>query len=155
MRGLRNTGPVGREVLARRLFRRVRLIGIDAVFIGRGLGSVQTSLGLVCPTLAEIKELSGGDHAFRISDKPSKFVAGIGTDTRRPSRGNTHLDQVLAFGLGDERLEFRGREGVDEAGLRDDEQENLGASQDGQLVRLESETRRSAARLRVGRGRGC
>jgi hypothetical protein len=33
----------------------------------------------------------------------------------------THLDEVLAFRFGDERLELRGGEGVDKAGLRDDQ----------------------------------
>lgn len=42
-----------------------------------------------------------------------------------------YLDKVLAFGLGDERLEFGRRECVDETRLRDDEQKDLGAGEDG------------------------
>jgi hypothetical protein len=37
-------------------------------------------------------------------------------------RGATYLDQVLALGLRDERLELRGCEGVDEACFGDDEE---------------------------------
>jgi hypothetical protein len=57
-----------------------------------------------------------------------------GTD-RHGARGlagggiETGLDQVLALGLGDERLQLGGRESVDESGLGDDEQEDLGAGQ--------------------------
>ena len=43
----------------------------------------------------------------------------------------TSLDEVLALGLGDEGLEFCGGKGVDEAGLRDNEKEDLGASEGG------------------------
>ena len=46
------------------------------------------------------------------------------------------LDEVLALGLGDEGLELRSGEGVDEAGLGDDEQEDLRAGEGGELVRL-------------------
>lgn len=49
-----------------------------------------------------------------------------------------YLDEVLAFGFGDERLEFGCCEGVDESGLGDDQQQDLGAGQDGQFVGLES-----------------
>jgi hypothetical protein len=41
------------------------------------------------------------------------------------------LDEVLAFGLCDEGLKFGGGEGVDETGLGDDEEEDLGAGEDG------------------------
>ena len=46
------------------------------------------------------------------------------------------LDEVLALGLGDERLELGGGEGVDEAGLGDDEEEDLGAGERRELVGL-------------------
>lgn len=42
-----------------------------------------------------------------------------------------YLDQVLAFGLCDERLQFGGGECVDEAGFRHDQEEHLGAGEDG------------------------
>lgn len=48
----------------------------------------------------------------------------------------TYLDQVLALGLGDERLQLGGREGIDKASLGDDQQENLGTRKNGQLVGL-------------------
>lgn len=51
--------------------------------------------------------------------------------------GDAHLDEVLALGLGDKRLQLRRGEGVDEAGLGDDEEEDLGAGEDGELVGLE------------------
>lgn len=52
------------------------------------------------------------------------------------SDGAAYLDEVLALGLGDEGLQLRCREGVDEASLRDDEQQHLGAGEDGQFVGL-------------------
>lgn len=48
----------------------------------------------------------------------------------------TNLDEVLALGLGDQRLELRGGEGVDETGFRHDKQKDLSAGEDGQLVGL-------------------
>lgn len=50
--------------------------------------------------------------------------------------GSTYLDEILALGLGDERLQLGGGEGVDETGLGDDKQQHLGAGEDGQLVGL-------------------
>lgn len=47
-----------------------------------------------------------------------------------------HLNEVLAFWLGDQRLELRGGEGVDQTSLGDDEQQDLGTGQDGQFVSL-------------------
>ena len=47
-----------------------------------------------------------------------------------------YLDQVLALGLGHQRLELGGGEGVDETSLGHDEQKDLGASEDRQFVGL-------------------
>jgi hypothetical protein len=47
-----------------------------------------------------------------------------------------YLDEILALGLGDQRLQLRCGEGVDEARLGDDEQQHLRAGQDGELVGL-------------------
>lgn len=69
------------------------IAGIDAILVGSGVGSIQTS-----------------------------------------------LDQVLALGLGDERLQLGGREGIDKASLGDDQQENLGTRKNGQLVGLLHDT---------------
>jgi hypothetical protein len=41
-----------------------------------------------------------------------------------------YLDEVLAFGFGDERLKLRRGEGVDEASLGDDQQKHLGTRED-------------------------
>jgi hypothetical protein len=49
----------------------------------------------------------------------------------------SYLDQVLALGLGHQRLELGGGEGVDETSLGHNEQKDLGASEDGQLVGLD------------------
>ena len=49
---------------------------------------------------------------------------------------SAYLDEVLAFRLSDERLELWCREGVDEPSFRDDEQEDLGASEDTKLIGL-------------------
>lgn len=44
-------------------------------------------------------------------------------------RIETCLNEILAFGLGDKRLEFRSRKGVYETGLGHDKQQDLGASE--------------------------
>ena len=41
-----------------------------------------------------------------------------------------YLNQILAFGLCDERLELGCREGINQTSLGNDEEENLGAGQD-------------------------
>ena len=46
------------------------------------------------------------------------------------------LNEVLAFGLGDEGLEFGSCEGVDETCLGDDQEKDLGSSEDGKLIGL-------------------
>lgn len=48
-----------------------------------------------------------------------------------------YLDKILAFRFGHEWLELRGGKGVDESGFRNDEQQDLGASENRQLVSLE------------------
>lgn len=52
--------------------------------------------------------------------------------------GGAYLDQILALSLGDERLKLGRGEGVNQARLRHDQQQNLGACQDGQFVRLQN-----------------
>jgi hypothetical protein len=49
----------------------------------------------------------------------------------------TDLNKVLALSLGHEGLELGGGEGVDEAGLGDNQQEHLSTREDGKLVGLE------------------
>lgn len=51
-------------------------------------------------------------------------------------RVKTGLDEVLALGLGDQRLQLRRGERVHEPGLGHDKEKHLGAGQDRQLVRL-------------------
>lgn len=48
----------------------------------------------------------------------------------------TYLNQVLALSLSDERLKLGCREGVDEASLGDDQEQDLRAGQNGQFVCL-------------------
>ena len=50
----------------------------------------------------------------------------------------TCLDEILALGLGDEGLELGSGEGIDETGLGDDKEEDLGASEGREFVRLET-----------------
>lgn len=57
------------------------------------------------------------------------------------------LDQILALSLGDERLKLGRGEGVNQSRLRHDQQQNLGACQDGQFVGLLHDTR-----LALGKG---
>lgn len=52
------------------------------------------------------------------------------------TRKVAYLNQVLALSLSDERLKLGSSECVDQASLRDDEQEDLGSGQDRQLVGL-------------------
>lgn len=47
------------------------------------------------------------------------------------------LDEILAFRLRDERLQFGSGEGVDQASFRDDEKEDLCPCEGGKFVRLE------------------
>ena len=46
----------------------------------------------------------------------------------------TYLNQVLALSLSDERLKLGCREGVDEASLGDDQEQDLRAGKNGQFV---------------------
>lgn len=48
------------------------------------------------------------------------------------------LDEVLAFWLRDEWLQFRGGEGVDETSLGHDQQQNLRSREGRQFVRLQN-----------------
>lgn len=57
---------------------------------------------------------------------------------------STYLNEVLALGLGDERLQLGGGEGIDETRLRDNQQEHLGAGENGQLVSLFGKLRDSS-----------
>jgi hypothetical protein len=71
-------------------------------------------------------------------------VGGFGRSGSR----RAHLDEVLALGLGDERLQLGRRERVDEARLGDDEKQHLGSGKDGQLIGLDMYVlARNAARV--------
>ncbi len=48
----------------------------------------------------------------------------------------TYLDKILSFSLGDKRLKLRCCKGIDQTGLGDNEEEDLGAGEDRQLVCL-------------------
>ena len=61
----------------------------------------------------------------------------------------TCLDEVLALGLCDERLELRSSEGVDEPGLRHNEQKDPGAGEGRELVRLGNATQRAKTGERI------
>lgn len=115
-----------REVLRAGLLGRLDGAGIvDAVLAAAGgFGSVEARLG--SDRLAVARRVRGG------------------------ARDAPYLDQVLALGLGDQRLELGGREGVDQTGLRDDEEEDLRAGQDRQLVRLQREGMVSNCERRAG-----
>lgn len=64
-------------------------------------------------------------------------VSSARRDGREPVRAVcAYLDEVLALSLGDQGLELGGGEGVDQTGLRDDEQEDLRAGEDRQFVCL-------------------
>lgn len=65
-----------------------------------------------------------------------------------------YLNQVLALSLSDERLELGRGECIHEARFRDDEEEDLGAGQNGELVGLEEEilTLATVKRMPLERG---
>jgi hypothetical protein len=48
----------------------------------------------------------------------------------------TDLDQILALGLGNKRLELGSGKGVDQASLRDDQQEHLRAGKNREFICL-------------------
>ena len=58
------------------------------------------------------------------------------SEERGLGRRAPYLDEILAFGLGDERLELGGGKGVDETGFGDHEEQNLGSGEHGELVSL-------------------
>jgi hypothetical protein len=62
-----------------------------------------------------------------------------------------YLDQILPLGLGHERLELGGGEGVDQTRLGDDEEEDLRSGEDRQLVCLLR--RRWVSNCHAGEGR--
>lgn len=79
------------------------------------------------------------DPVLSITCRFGRVQAGLGAVSRRlggPRERGTHLDQILPLGLGDQRLQLGGGEGVDQPRLGDDEQEDLRARQDGQFVCL-------------------
>ena len=67
-----------------------------------------------------------------------RIEACLGLLAQSPTRSrvSAHLDQVLALGLGDERLELGSSEGVDQSGLGNDEKKHLGAGKDRKLICL-------------------
>lgn len=68
-----------------------------------------------------------GLHGWWTLGASDGLADGHGAGEGAVWRVEASLDEVLAFGLGHERLEFGGSEGVDEAGFGDDEEEDLGA----------------------------
>ena len=60
----------------------------------------------------------------------------ISSSFQRPTNDKTYLDEILALGLCDERLQLGRGECVDQARFGDDEKQNLGAGEDGELVSL-------------------
>jgi hypothetical protein len=66
----------------------------------------------------------------------------------------TYLNEVLALGLSDQRLQFGSSEGVDKAGFGDDQEENLSTSKDREFICLYNSmvVSRSPNRLNVRRG---
>lgn len=94
--------------------------------VGHVLGSLRWDIGSVNAILAGGRV--GGVQAGlgeKISFVRPRYMIEV-----------TYLNQVLALGLGDKRLQLGGGESIDEAGLGDDQQEDLGTSEDRQFVGL-------------------
>lgn len=102
----------------------VRLPGWHVV-LGDVLGSLGRRVGSVDPVLVggRVRRVQASLHATISVEYTMQMMA-------------TYLDQVLALGLGHQRLELGGGESIDETGLGNDQEQHLGAGQDGQLVGL-------------------
>lgn len=88
-------------------------------------GVAARDAGSVCPRASQ----PGSNRRHRSRFRPmalarSSRPEGRSVSDRAWSKDtdsmNAYLDEILSFGLGDERLQLRGREGVDQAGLRHD-----------------------------------
>lgn len=95
------------------------------VVLGDVLGSLGRRVGSVDPVLV-------GSRVRRVQ---ASLDATISVESTMVDV-ITYLDQVLALGLGHQRLELGGGESVDETGLGHDQEQHLGAGQDRQLVGL-------------------
>lgn len=85
--------------------------GVDTILAGGWIGSVEASL------------------VGRVSTRHDGETAGM-------HGRETHLNQVLTLGLGDQWLKLGSGEGVDQAGLGHDQKQHLGTREDGQFICL-------------------
>ena len=100
--------------------------------VGRLLGRLDGGFGIDAVVVAD-RRFWRVQTRLRVGGRSARGTVQKPTSTRATA---THLDQILALGLGHERLQLRRRERVDEPGLGDNQQEDLGAGEDGQFVRL-------------------
>lgn len=75
-------------------------------------------------------------HRWTARLTPKRGTDWHGRRQRSMRSIETCLDEILAFWLGDKRLELGSGKGVYEASLGDDEEQNLGASECRELVCL-------------------
>lgn len=79
---------------------------------------------------------AGAAESSRCNTKPASPQSLMhSTD----ERSEAYLDEVLALGFGDQRLELRCGEGVHKSSLRHDQKQDLGACENGQLVGLQQQ----------------
>jgi hypothetical protein len=121
---------LGRQMRVGRLFGRVDRVRVVDAILGAGgrLGRIQTCL------VTSVRQCHSDDGSFH------DVIA--------------NLDQVLALGLGHQRLQLGRGEGVYQTRLGHDEQQDLGACQDRQLIGLVHKLRVSQDRLVNWRGLG-
>ena len=146
----------GRHVLVTPLLRHVpvgeRLLGVhsDARHIaGRHMALGHPGTGLrgevgTCGLLGGVDRVGvvdaviAGGRLRGVQARLESLSAGCRRCTGQDARGlgMPYLNQVLALGLCDERLELGRGEGVDQPGFRHDQEQDLGACQNRELVGL-------------------
>jgi hypothetical protein len=80
--------------------------------------------------------MCGYTHAWRRGGTAHGGTHGHCIRDGAVGRVKACLDEILAFWLRDERLQFGSSEGVDQASFRDDEKEDLCPCESGKFVRL-------------------
>lgn len=80
------------------------------------------------------------DGRRRVTRTATRSGEAAGPASADRVRGEAYLNKVLALSLGDKRLKFGRRKGIDEASFGNDEEEDLGAGQNRQLVSLQGQS---------------
>lgn len=90
-------------------------------------GAGQAGLARGCPRVSRQCCPRRRSHRRSRAQARSNRPGNVSNAMRQQERGAAYLDEVLALGLGHQRLQLGCGEGVDEARLGHDEQQHLGA----------------------------